>query len=367
MSDLFILGNGITGAFTAYLLARHGIHATVVGNTDLHRASHINPGGINPLHGPGIPGVMEAFSLQAYHLHLNEWQTIAALSGIDFRGRIIDRLLLAFTAEEKAALLQNRMLYEAAAGFSARWLEPAEVAALDSRLTADSLGGLHTHGNATVDAERYSQALLAAAQALGATVVNDTIDSVHITAGGYCLQGRQQRYAAGRLVVATGAYSGNLLHETGLSLPVKPVKGELLQVRLSTPLHFDITREKDGLYQFHGNLYWLGGTREDAGFDYSTPAAHAETILDQVALLVPGIRDYAIEAHQAALRPGTPDGLPILGSPAGHPQLFIATGGGSKGMLWSAGMAAAVVHWATGTADTITPAGVSPDRFTQRN
>ncbi len=59
MTNTIILGVGITGAWTAYLLAQQCIKATIIGNNEANMASHINPGGINPLHGLGIPGVME--------------------------------------------------------------------------------------------------------------------------------------------------------------------------------------------------------------------------------------------------------------------------------------------------------------------
>lgn len=365
MTNTIIIGGGITGAFTAYLLAQKGLAPTLITNNEANMASHINPGGINPLHGPGIPGVMEDFSMQAYHLHLSHWKNIEHLSGIDFSGRIIDRLLLAFNDEEKLQLLENRKLYDRHAGFSARWLPPEEISGLDARLAGNSKGGLYTRGNATVDAGLYSKALLLAAQALGTVVVDDTVTSLRQAEPGYVLTGSSgQVLAAQSVIVATGSRAHDLLIPLRLDIPVKPIKGELLLLEIAdNPFAFDITREKDGLYHYRDNLFWLGGTREDIGYDFSTSTDSAGYLLANAAVLVPGIGHYPVKGHFAAMRPGTPDGLPIVGRLQPYQHLYIATGAGSKGMLWSASMAATIVKLLDNDSSDIDCAFLSPDRF----
>ncbi len=364
-SQPYIIGGGITGAWTAYLLAQQGILATIITNNEANMASHINPGGINPLHGPGIPGVMEDFSMQAYQLHLAHWDNIQRLSGINFDGRIIERILLAFNETEKQQLVDNKTLYDTHHGFSAHWLNPAEISAEDTRLTRHAVAGLYTRGNATVDAELYTQAILLAAQALSANVVHDSVTSLSEKSGSYtmaCSSGH--RFSANCVIVTNGARARDLLQPLGLDVPVKPVKGELLLLEISDkPFAFDITCDKDGLYQYKDNLYWLGGTREDIGFDFSISTASADHMLDNAAMLVPGIRNYPIKGHFAAMRPGTPDGLPIVGRLKPYHNLFIATGGGSKGMLWSASMANTIVKLLVNETDDRACAFISPARF----
>lgn len=364
MTQPIIIGGGITGAFMAFFLAKKGIHCTLLSNNEAHMASYTNPGGINPLHGPGIPGAMEAFSMQAYHLHLKHWQEIKLLSGIDFNGRVIERILLAFNDDEKQQLLENLKLYEKHNEFSAHWLTAHELIAQEPRLSHKAIGGLYTYGNATVDAALYTQAVLLAAQKLGANIVTETVKSIKKSEHYHLLCQSEKTYSSNNLIIAAGAHTRTLLKPLAIDMAVKPIKGELLLIELSDkPFAVDITRGKDGLYQFKDNLYWLGGTREDCGFDFSISDVSAQHIIDNTAKLLPAMTHYTVKQHLVAMRPATPDGLPIVGRVKHHEHLFIATGAGSKGMLWSAAMADTIIKLFNGEAPDDQFAFLSPNRF----
>src|SRR5215218_3509302 len=87
-----IVGGGIAGACLAYRLARAGRSVLVIDDARRGRASAWNPGGINPLHGPGFPGVMERFYREAFQLHAEQREHVRTTSGIDFGWRAVDRL-----------------------------------------------------------------------------------------------------------------------------------------------------------------------------------------------------------------------------------------------------------------------------------
>ena len=104
-----IIGAGITGAFTAYLTALEGLSVEIIApEAECSVASRCNPGGINPLHGPGIPGPMQNFSLESYRLHQFHAPRIQRLSGIDFKPRVISRLMLACDDIEQHTLLAQQ-------------------------------------------------------------------------------------------------------------------------------------------------------------------------------------------------------------------------------------------------------------------
>ena len=59
-----VIGGGITGVFAAYFLAALGAEPTVLERGEIGgEASGANAGGLNPLHGAGIPGPMQEFAL----------------------------------------------------------------------------------------------------------------------------------------------------------------------------------------------------------------------------------------------------------------------------------------------------------------
>ena len=133
MTDrIAIIGAGIAGACLAYRLALAGREVVVVDDGRPGRATGWNPGGINPLHGPGFPGVMERFYRDAFRLHAEQQSQVRAASGIDFGWRIVERLFLAADEEEAGQLRGLGDFYDALDGFDARWMEPGEIAAWDS-------------------------------------------------------------------------------------------------------------------------------------------------------------------------------------------------------------------------------------------
>ena len=81
-----VVGGGIAGAFSAFFLARAGADVTLIEREEIAgQASGNNPGGLNPLYGPGIPGPLQALAPEAFGLHLEHWDEIRR-TGIEFDG-----------------------------------------------------------------------------------------------------------------------------------------------------------------------------------------------------------------------------------------------------------------------------------------
>jgi glycine oxidase len=76
----------------------------------------------------------------------------------------------------------------------------------------------------------------------------------------------------------------------------------------------------------------VGATVEEAGFDKRTDAGAIQKLHRAALKLVPKLADARILEDWAGLRPGTPDGLPILGATA-IPGYFVATGHFRDGIL----------------------------------
>ena len=79
----------------------------------------------------------------------------------------------------------------------------------------------------------------------------------------------------------------------------------------------------------------LGGTSEDVGFDIRVTAEGLHWLLDAGKRLVPAIADATYLSSWSGLRPGTPDGLPVLGPVPGMDNLMLATGHYRNGILLS--------------------------------
>ncbi len=76
----------------------------------------------------------------------------------------------------------------------------------------------------------------------------------------------------------------------------------------------------------------IGATQEEAGFDKQTVPETIQKLRQAALDLVPHLAEARILEAWAGLRPGTPDGLPILGATA-TPGYFVATGHFRDGIL----------------------------------
>ncbi len=142
---------------------------------------------------------------------------------------------------------------------------------------------------------------------------------------------QKTRLAAGMVVNCAGAWAGQIGPHP---VPTRPVKGQMLCVIMpQKELVRHVVRTPDVyLIPRSDGRMLIGATVEEAGFDKQTVP---ETILRlrQTALaLIPKLADARILEAWAGLRPGTPDGLPILGATA-TPGYFVATGHFRDGIL----------------------------------
>ena len=360
-----VVGGGITGAFTAFLLARRGGTVTVLerGPGDA-QASANNPGGLNPLYGAGIPGPLAPLALAAFRVHLEHWDEIARTSGADFDGHHKRRLNLARDADDLRALERMHEIYAATDGFSVRWVEADELRTIEPRLDDGITRGLWAEGDATVESAVYTQAVLATAVDHGADVVTGAAEGLEVDGDRVVgVRTAGDVLPCADVVVATGPWT-DAAGWLGMPLPLEPVKGDLLLVEADGGgVTTDLAWRDMAVYQTASDQVWLGGTEEHVGFDTAPSDAGRARILERIALVAPVIASGRVQRQVTGLRPVTPDGLPIVGPAAGWSNAWLALGGGRKGMLLSAAMAAAIADLVLdgSTGLPITPLGV--DRF----
>ena len=111
------------------------------------------------------------------------------------------------------------------------------------------------------------------------------------------------------------------------------MRGQIVQVRASgEPLATLVCSDEVYLVPRADGTVLLGSTVELVGFRKEVTAGAVRMLLASAARLVPSIAAARFVTAWAGLRPGTPDGLPILGaSPVAG--LFFAAGHFRNGIL----------------------------------
>jgi glycine oxidase len=133
---------------------------------------------------------------------------------------------------------------------------------------------------------------------------------------------------APHVVVAAGCWS-SALAPAGCAPPVRPVKGQILELRVrggaDPPLERIIRTPRCYLLARADGRVALGATVEEQGFDTTVSAAGVHRLLEAAWEAVPEVGELELVAARAGLRPGSPDNAPLIGA------------GELEGLVWATG------------------------------
>jgi D-amino-acid dehydrogenase len=251
-------------------------------------------------------------------------------------------------------------------------LDVGQVVALEPGLhpiARDLVGGIHYPEDASGDAFRFCVELTRRARDIGVTfrfgipismIVADRTRIIGVESG-------NERITADCYLVAAGSYSRNLLHGTGMHVPVQPVKGYSLSFRNDSGLPFLKRPVVDdamhaALAPLDGILR-VAGTAEFTGFDMTLQSDRIQNLYRLARNVLPEAKlDLATALPWSGLRPVSPDGVPIIG-PTKFSNLFLNCGHGHLGWTLAAGSARVVADLVSGRTSEIDAAPYSIGRF----
>lgn len=193
-------------------------------------------------------------------------------------------------------------------------------------------------GDQWVDNERLGPALEEACRRAGVQLCADEgVLGLERSGSGWALRTAKRSLSTSQLLIANGAWAGKLLEpllpEAGV-LRAFPVKGQMLELRVppelmpSVPIH----AEKIYLVPRDADRLLIGATVETVGFDKRITAEGLEYLLYNAFETIPDLRGCEVLRSWAGLRPGSPDGWPVVG-PGPLPGLHFALGAYRRGIL----------------------------------
>jgi glycine oxidase ThiO len=213
------------------------------------------------------------------------------------------------------------------------WLDPTVIQQRQPGLSSEVVGGWWFPEDAQVDNRALVRVLRAAAQELGVTLVDGiSVEAIlHHQDRVIGLETAQGDWPADRYILATGAWSGQLL-----PVPVVPRKGQMLAVRAlgdpQQPLRHVLFGDRIYIVPRQDGRIVIGATSEDVGFTPHNTPAGLQRLLQEAIALYPPLQDFPIQEVWWGFRPATPDEFPILGfSP--YRNLLLATGHYRNGIL----------------------------------
>jgi glycine oxidase len=305
-------------------------------------ASGRNPGNLNPI--LGAAPELVPFALESFRLHRALANELAARGDRGYALEPVRRVLLAFDEKDEDELHAVARAFAPHRAFATAPVGTGALRKIEPRLAPEVRGGLLIEGNHSVDSRAFHFAIAEAAREAGAQQVRAAATGLVARAGSVSMvRTTAGDFPCDALVLATGPWVAETRAWLGVDVPVTPVKGEMLRLRLpGRNISHDFTHGLISLYRRGDDEVWVGVTREAAGFDESATESGRGTLVDGAARIMPAIRDAETIEHLAALRPMSRSALPIVARASGWNNAFVANGGGIKGVLLAPGVGAAV-------------------------
>jgi glycine oxidase len=318
--DVIVIGGGIIGLSLAIELRKNGVSVLVVERGEPGREASHAAGGMVVDCGMETPAALQALATASARMYPEFVRQLQVDSGINADLR------------DQGTILVSSAEHESNLALSSARLSAAQLAELEPALEVDVHPAFYLKER-SVDPRGLTAAALAAAKHVGVDVSSgEEVTSVNLSDGRVCsVTTKKTTFHCGKVVNCAGAWSGQIAPR---AFPTRPVKGQMLC--LISParglLKHVIRAPEVYLIPRSDGRVLVGATVEEAGFDKRTDVATIQRLHRAALALVPELRNAKILEDWAGLRPGTPDGLPILGA-AGTPGYFVATGHFRDGIL----------------------------------
>lgn len=363
-ADVIVLGAGIVGLCAARALAADGARVLVIERGRVgEEASAAAAGMLLAQADTDATFPLLEVALRARARHAALASELEQETGIAVERSSHGVLEVAFT-EADDAVLRGRASWQRERGLSVEALSGDEIRDAEPNVNPTVRSGLFFADDRSVDNVRLVRALAASAVTRRAVMLCGRPASRLLVEEGRVagVEVGAERFAARVVVNAAGAWAG-LLPGDPQPPPVEPVRGHIVAFDMAPGLLRRVVCSHRGyLVPRGGGRLLAGSTVERAGFDKSVTAGALAAVLAIALEIAPRLAEVRIAESWAGLRPGTPDGLPLIGF-GGVPGLVHATGLYRNGILLGPLFGEAAARLAQGRDPEIDISAFAPDRF----
>ncbi len=333
-TDVAIIGGGVIGCSIAYQLAKRGIRSTIFEKDCLASSASGATGGIvGPIWyvdhtiGPYFDLAMRSFEMfPALTQELKD-------TGIDPEYRQNGVMKVALT-DELYGILQDNLTWQSELGIGVRWIDQDELREREPYLTPEARGAVFSPQEGNIRGHAYVRSLAHAACQLGATCIEGSEVTGLEFDGNRVIGVRTLTdvYHAEHTVLAAGAWTGLVDRWLPKTIPVRPVKGQRITIRM--PGFLPMGPVQSVVPQNDGTMLACA-TREEGLFDHKITAAAIENMFNNATMVYPMLKDAEFVGARAGVRPGSPDGMPMLGPVPEYQSLSVASGHDHVGIILS--------------------------------
>lgn len=355
-ADVVIIGGGVIGTSIAYYLSKKGIKPILIEKDDLASGSS-GACDIDIILQSKNPGIHLQLAMESAKMY----ETLADELDFDIEYETCGGMVL-IEDEEQLKVMKDFVKRQKAIGLQVKLLGLKEASEIQPGLSPNLVGSTYSPQDAHVNPMRLCQAFAKAAKRLGAEIyLNTGVLDIRVEKSKVKSVITNRGEIQTKVVInAAGVYAPMIGEMVGLSLPIKPRRGQIIVTEPVPKLvmadvlcakyivakynpknleRSDNTETRLGvglsLSQTHDGQILIGATREFVGYNKSTTHEALRAILRNATRLVPALKLIHAIRSFAGLRPYTPDGLPLLGQVEGIQGFIMAAGHEGDGIALS--------------------------------
>jgi sarcosine oxidase, subunit beta len=327
-ADVLVIGGGLHGSSSAFHMARRGASVIVLEADYVGRhSSGVNAGGVRTLGRP-LPEIPLALMSREI------WHELPAFVGDDGGFVPSGQLKIAETEAELEECRERVALLEAHGFTHEKLIDRETVLELEPALAKHVTGGIWVERDGYALPYRTTTAFRLAAQKHGARFHEGT-PATHIEPRGerWIAQTPRGVFAARKLLVTAGAWSGELARQAGEPVPVHP-EGLMLMVTHRVAPFCKATLGATGrplsFKQFDNGTVVIGGKLigiadlpgRHGEVDFMRLVKSAQTVVD----LFPHLRNLGVNRAWAGVEAFTSDSLPVISASRRASNLYYSFG-----------------------------------------
>ncbi len=382
-SDVVIIGGGIIGCSTAWQLAKKGKSVIILERNDVLSGAAGATDGVVGYH-TKKPGQQMELAIQSIRM----FDTLEEELGepIEY-GKCAGGMQ---PVEDKMQwdILSGIVEEQCRSGVDIRMISAEEARRIEPQLSENIYGALYSPTGGKINPLKLTLAYFHAAKRLGAEFIGRSEVTGFVIEDGVCkgVRTRDEEYRAGAVVNCCGAWAGKVAALAGLSLPIRPRKGQLavtepvgpfmkatiqcarynvIKFRPETITDENILRYGSSLSieQQEDGAMIIGGTREFADYEEENTFAAIDTMIKRAARFFPLLENVSVIRFFSGFRPYTPDGMPLLGPVSRLPGFYMAAGHEGDGIALSPVTGKLMAEYIADGKPTYNIDAFSPDRF----
>jgi glycine/D-amino acid oxidase-like deaminating enzyme len=320
--DIAVIGGGLVGAAIAHGLLDRGVSAALLDEGDT--AFRASRGNFGLVCAAGKGGQLEDYApwaLKGVEVWAEFGERLTRATGVDLE--LEQNGGFVFCPDEPSLRERIAMMEQLKrrSGLAFEVMEPKAIARYMPGVSDTFPGAIFCRIDGATNPLKLLRSLHTAISSKdGALRRNARVERIEPAPGGYRIATAAGVTHCEKVVLAAGLGNLGLAHGLGVTLPIRPMRGQILVTERHDPV---LTVPSEHVRQTRDGTFLLGGSWEDVGYDTSTTFEVTRDIAARAVGYFPFLENVRLVRSWSALRILAPDNAPIYDEIA--PGVFLVT------------------------------------------